>query len=515
MTRTINDLYYVLNVSQLLIQPLILLKGVALGLGASLIAALGPALEAARTQPTAAQRRSLIEHRAHRAAPWLLALGLGLGAAGWLLAQLPSRDLILGFGALFLIIIGYTLLVPALVLLLTRLLLPACRVLFGVIGGLAVRGIDRGLSRSGLAVAALSVAVAATVGMGVLVTSFRANVADWLGQTLQGDLYISAPHSVSSRADGLLDPEVRQRLQGLPGIAELSTGRRLEVETERGPVALLAIGLASRSHRGFSLVGEPPPGLWDGFAAGELLLISEPYAYHQGLKVGDPLQLYSADGPRQFRVGAVFRDFGSDRGLLVMAGDVFARYWHDPGISAIGLFLEPGADLDQVQAGVRAALAGLPQGARVRSNREIRAHSLEIFDRTFTVTRVLRLLAVLVAFVGIFSALMAMLLEQGRERAILRATGVTRGQLLGLVSLQTGLMGLMAGLLALPLGLVMGRVLIQVINLRSFGWSLQPLTPPGVFADALLLALAAALLAGLLPAWRSMRIEPAAALREE
>jgi putative ABC transport system permease protein len=110
---------------------------------------------------------------------------------------------------------------------------------------------------------------------------------------------------------------------------------------------------------------------------------------------------------------------------------------------------------------------------------------------------------------------MAMLLEQERERAILRASGVTRGQLLGLVGLQTGLMGLMAGLLALPLGLAMGRVLIQVINLRSFGWSLQPLTPPGVFADAVLLALAAALLAGLLPAWRSTRIQPASALREE
>jgi putative ABC transport system permease protein len=289
----------------------------------------------------------------------------------------------------------------------------------------------------------------------------------------------------------------------------------LEVETENGPVDLLAIGMASRSPRGFSLVGEPLPDLWDGFAAGELLLISEPYAYHQGLKAGDPLQLYSAGGPRKFRVGAVFRDFGSDRGLLVMAGDVFARYWQDPGISAIGLFLEPGTDLAQVRDRVRAALADLPQGARVRSNREIRAHSLEIFDRTFTVTRVLRLLAVLVAFVGIFSALMAMLLEQERERAILRASGVTRGQLLGLVGLQTGLMGLMAGLLALPLGLAMGRMLIQVINLRSFGWSLQPLMPPGVFADAVLLALAAALLAGLLPAWRSTRIQPASALREE
>jgi putative ABC transport system permease protein len=76
-------------------------------------------------------------------------------------------------------------------------------------------------------------------------------------------------------------------------------------------------------------------------------------------------------------------------------------------------------------------------------------------------------------------------------------------------------MGLMAGLLALPLGLAMATMLIEVINLRSFGWTLDTVFPPGVGAEALTLALLAALLAGLYPARRIARSEPAAALREE
>ncbi len=88
-----------------------------------------------------------------------------------------------------------------------------------------------------------------------------------------------------------------------------------------------------------------------------------------------------------------------------------------------------------------AALGSLDQPLQVRSNREIRAQSLEIFDRTFAITRVLRLLAIGVAFVGVFSALMALQLERTREHAVLRATGVTPGQLSLLTLLQTGLMG--------------------------------------------------------------------------
>ena len=192
---------------------------------------------------------------------------------------------------------------------------------------------------------------------------------------------------------------------------------------------------------------------------------------------------------------------------------LFRQCWPDLGPSGRALYGPADADWNAIGIGLRERF-GL-EADQMIDQAELKAAGMAVFDRTFTVTRVLRLLAVLVAFVGIFSALMAMLLEQGRERAILRATGVTRGQLLGLVGLQTGLMGPTAGLLALPLGLAMGRMLIQVINLRSFGWSLQRLLPVDVLFEGVLLALVAALLAGVYPAIRMMQTTPAMALREE
>jgi len=98
---------------------------------------------------------------------------------------------------------------------------------------------------------------------------------------------------------------------------------------------------------------------------------------------------------------------------------------------------------------------------------------------------------------------------------VMRANGLTPRQLWGVVLGQTGLMGLTAGLLALPVGMLVALVLVYIINRRSFGWTLQLTIGPDVFARALLLAIIAALLAGLYPAYRMSRTSPALALREE
>ena len=110
---------------------------------------------------------------------------------------------------------------------------------------------------------------------------------------------------------------------------------------------------------------------------------------------------------------------------------------------------------------------------------------------------------------------MPLQLERAQELAVLRANGMTPGQVWRYVSLQTGLMGLMAGLLAIPLGLVLAYVLVYVINKRSFGWTLQFEIPPGVLLAAVGLGLLAALLAGLYPSWRMSKANPAMALRTE
>jgi len=97
----------------------------------------------------------------------------------------------------------------------------------------------------------------------------------------------------------------------------------------------------------------------------------------------------------------------------------------------------------------------------------------------------------------------------------LRALGMTPAQLGGMVTLQTAMIGLLSGIAAIPLGLIMAKILIDVINRRSFGWSMEIQTEPNVILVALALSVGTALIAGLYPAYRAAKSQPALAMREE
>ncbi|TVQ88989.1 MAG: ABC transporter permease [Chromatiaceae bacterium] len=514
VTQTINDIYFQLNVRQLHLAPWSLIKGVGLGLGVTLLAALGPALEAARSQPRDVIRRTLVEQRGRRLLPWLAAAGGLLILAGLALVGASGRSMTFGFAALFLVIVGASLGMPLLVQGFAQATTPLFGRLFGIEGRLAARGITAAVTRSGLAVAALAVAVAASIGVGIMIGSFRASVSDWLAHTLTSDIYVSADAPAGGR-DGTLPTDLAPRLAALPGVQTLGEGRSRRVETRAGPVLLLALGGSDGPPRGFQFLGATAADLWPRWQAGELVLISEPFAYHRQLGVGEELELFTAHGWQRFGVGGVFRDYGSDSGMLVMTRPVYAERWDDPGVTSLGLVLAADADLEASVAAVEDLLAGLPTPVSMQTNRAIRELSLTVFDRTFTITKVLRLLAIGVAFVGILSALMALELERARDYAVLRATGMTRAQLGRLILLQTSALGLAAGLLAIPLGLAMGDLLIRVINLRSFGWTMPLRIEPWILASGLLLAWIAALLAGLYPAQRAAQVTPARALRDE
>jgi putative ABC transport system permease protein len=196
-----------------------------------------------------------------------------------------------------------------------------------------------------------------------------------------------------------------------------------------------------------------------------------------------------------------------------MSRNVYERHYADRGVTSLGVYVAAGHTDEDVAAALRKALAG--HALRVAPNRALRAQALRVFDRTFAVTQALRLLAVIVAFIGVWSALMALQIERTRELATLRALGLTHGQLSCLTLMESGLMGLIAGLLSLPTGLLLARILVDVINVRSFGWTMRVLIDPAVFVQALGVSVLAALVASLYPLVRLGRIEIASALRME
>jgi len=504
--RTIGDLYFSAAVTAAAPSRWIYAGGAALGVGATLVSALGPALDAARAAPGATMRRSALERRSRarsRVAAWLSIPTLALAA---LAIAVDTRSLYFAFAGLFFVLAAGALLTPSATTLLMRAVEPAAARGFGLAGRLAVRGVTASLSRTGVATAALAVAVATVVGIGLMIGSFRASLVDWLDTTLTADLYVSL-----DGANGLDEPALRA-IRSLPGVAGVSLAQLARLPTEQGDVGLRA---AAPGPEGWGL--EVVAAAEDGLAALESrpsVAVSEPFAFRRRLQVGDRLSLPTPGGPRSFPIVAIYRDYNTGAGSALMSLAHYREIWGDPGLSSLGVHAEDGADRARLREAVGSFLP--PPGARrVRSTEGIVEISLEVFDRTFKITEVLRILAALIAFLGVLSALLSIQLEKTREVAVLRAIGLAPRQLGTLMLTQTTLLGLAAGLAAMPIGGALAGLLVHVINRRSFGWTMDLVLTPQPVLSGLALAVGAALLAGIYPAFRMRRAELGAALREE
>jgi putative ABC transport system permease protein len=398
----------------------------------------------------------------------------------------------------------------------TAVLRPLLRAAGGIVGAMAARGVVTALSRTGPAMMALVVAVSVTVGLGVMIQSFRTSVATWLDRSLEADLYVSAPSVLAARPYGQLPRGLSEEILALEGVEAVHASRGTQIFLDDGTVRLSAWESLGREGAGTppELLASVGPDAIDRFLMGEGALVSEPFATRRGTVPGDTVMLPGEAGPFPVPVLAVYRDYGSDAGAIRLIRSLYDRHWDDPTITSLGIFLASGADEARVEEEIR-AVAGAGLALEVRSNQALRAASLEVFDRTFAITRVLRILAFVVAFMAVLSALMALQLERGRELAVLRANGLTPGQTWGLVTTQTGVMGAMAGVLATPVGVALAAIMIQVVNRRSFGWSMEMVAGPELLVQAIGLAAIAALLAGVYPSHLMSRTSPAGALRGE
>jgi len=502
-TQTINDLYFVLHVQQIHLSPWVLLAGLVLGIGSSVLAATLAAREAANGNAVQARRRSAIEERTTKFLPWLLVTGIALLIVGAVIAYLPSQSLVLGFAALMIVIVGYGLCIPWL----SQWVLNTVRHLLGrfnVATSLALGSLTSNMSRTGLAIAALSVAVSATLGVDIMIGSFRQSVDDWLKQTLQSDMYITFGNTDGtgqSTASNAGDPWL-QALRELNGVKDISTGVIAETVTNFDTFDMLVLLTNAASEASYEWLHDDNENTWERFLNTPSVLVSEPLANKYGLTGGSTITLFTEKlGDKDFTIAGVYRDYGSSHGRMVIHRKHYDQFWDNPRVGSIGVSVNSDADVASVLENVRAHTKLLPVPTRVRDNVSIHQESLAIFDRTFAVTRVLRWLTMGVAFIGIFSALLAMHLERAKDFAVLRASGASGTQLKGIIALQSMGMGITAGLLAVPLGWMMSELLIHIINVRSFGWSMGSSIPSGAISQTLLLAAGSAALAGLYPAW--------------
>ena len=515
VTQTINDLFFVVTVQGIQILPSSLIKGSLLGVLTTLLTAAPPAWEAASVAPRAALSRSGLESKARRAIFLAALAGMGLLMIGAAILLIPTRSLVVSFSGTFAIVVGFALLVPVSTGIIMRRVTPLLGRIWGTLGRMAPRDVTSSLSRTSIAVMALMVAVSVTIGVSLMVSSFRHTVILWLAQSLQGDVYISAPSLNANQPGASLDPAVVDTVRNWPGVTRADVLRATQVDTPQGSVQIAATDNTTVAQERIFLSADlPVEQMWAAMLNGAVL-VSEPFANRTGLpRHKGEVALFTDQGLRTFPVIGVYYDYASTQGTVLMALPVYRANWNDPELTAVAVRLEPGQNPDRIAKALQTALSPV-QKLLVRPNQALRQEVLVVFDRTFAITGALQLLATLVAFIGVLSALLSLELERQRELGILRAIGLTVRQLWGLIMLETGLMGSVAGLLSMPTGYALALILVYIINRRSFGWTLQMQINWEPFLQALAVAVIAALLAGIYPARRMGAMIPSEAIRSE
>jgi putative ABC transport system permease protein len=524
VTQTMNDLFFVVSVREMPIAFSTIAKGAVVGIFAAVLGAAVPAYEATSVSPAGAMMRSGAEERTRRILPLVSGVAMAMIVSGALLL-IPEGSLLASLVGLFFIIVGSALLTPLLTLGVMAAVQRLTHRTAGVIGRMAPRYVVRSLSRTSVAIAALMVAVSVIIGVGIMIGSFRTTVELWLNDVLQADIFVSPPSISANQVTTPLPPDIVAELAAFDGVASTMTTRGVDVamfldgrdgmsdHDSSLEVRLVALSgdLAGEDRKYRASVGDWRE-TWRALENGGVIL-SEPLARSQELTVGDKVTLLTGRGLAEFPVVGVAVSYDV-RPVIFIHTPVFSTWWDDESVSAMALFVEDGVDVDEKVEEIRNVFAGRAELV-VQSNQGSRQDALDVFDRTFAITIALQLLAMLVAFIGILSTLMSLQLERTREIGVLRSTGMTRRQLWRLSLYETGLIGGAAGLFAIPTGLVLAVVLIYIINLRSFGWSLEMRLTPGDFLQATAVAVGAALLAGLYPAWRLGRMQPADAVRTE
>ncbi|WP_243656816.1 FtsX-like permease family protein [Paucimonas lemoignei] len=440
-----------------------------LGTGVAIAGSAVPAWEAARTQPAPALKSGSEESALSRlSSPWPGLLCLFLGA---LFTRLPPLNglPVFGYLAVALLLIGGIAFMPRLAAFLFGRLASMLRQSRAPLM-LGLARLANAPNQASIALGGVLSSFSLMVAMGIMVASFRVSVDDWLTRVLPADLYVQ---TAASGNTGGFSPEQQNVLAATPGIARADFLRmsQLNLDPARPAVALIARPIdINDPGKVMALTGNALP-LQDIPRDAIPIWVSEAMVDLYGYVPGKQVRLPIAGQLRDCIVAGVWRDYVRQFGAIQMRQDDYRRLSGDLLADNAGLWLGPGAKVDEVIASIRR----LPFGAALEFSQpgEIRNASLKIFDRSFAVTYLLEAVAVLIGLFGIATTFSSQTISRMREFGMLRHIGITRRQILGILAME-GLLLTVIGIAAgFALGFAISLILVYVVNPQSFHWTMQ------------------------------------------
>jgi len=473
-----------------------------IGVPLALAGALAPAYEAAKLTPLAAVRGEPDLSIRQRVSRWYVIAPLTLFVvAGVLSRQPPVSGLpIFGLGAALAVVFGAALLVPVVLSQLQQLQrwMPWMQ---GVEIVIARANLGASIRRLSISVAALVVSLAMMVAIAIMIGSFRETVVYWVEQTLQADLFISGARQSPVGSRDEISRDLEQVVVNFPEVVAVDGFRAVNVSYGESTIIVGSGRFNVLLEHGNLLFKAPRNGREAMAAAiGEsAVVVSESFSLRYGVQVGDQISLPTPNGSKLVSVAAVYFDYSSDRGLVVMDEPLFDRYYDDRRPSGLTVYLRDGSDAVSVREGLLSSLAQ-DSPVFINTNASLRQGVLEVFDSTFAITYALEVIAIFVSMFGVATTLLTLTLERRREIVMLRLAGAERSQLRWMIMAEAGLLGGVSLGLGLIVGMVLSLILIFVINVQSFGWTIQFHFPVLFLVQSSLFILMATAVSGLYPA---------------
>ena len=516
VAQTVTALYLPVDAHGGWPTPLEAFAGMGAGVLAALVAAWIPARQAAAVNPSKVLHPGTAPEVFPMPALPLAFCGVGVLLLGLLssLGALFGGVALLGFGAAFFVLAGFSLMVPMVVLAAAGLLRPLLT--RGAILRIALEQTMRSLHRTAPTIAALAAAAAMTVGISVMIHSFRGSVIAWTGRTLTADLFIAPAANELLGLEHTMPETAADWWRKRPAVSAVGTFREVEARSVAG--AQVTLGVVSGSARGsIDFLHGKVAQKTRALERGEGIALSESLGRRLKLGPGDTLVLSGPKGPLSLSVIDLYRDYTRDRGIAMIGADYFAHVWGAQGVHSLAIEFAPGTP-DTIREEASSAFFSAFGGKEAficYSNHALKARILEIFNQTFAVTAVLKTISIAVAVGGVMLTLGILVMERTRELGVLKAIGASRGQIVRVILAEASLIGILASLVGIASGAALALVLTWVINKAFFGWSIDLAYPWSDIALVPLWMTAAALVAGFIPAFRASTIPPAAALRME
>jgi len=480
--------------------------GALLGLFASLLGGAFPLVQLARQDPVAALRGRAPDVSQEVYARWTAAAGLLLTAVS-VVVLIRSRSILSGYLGTFGVILGLSFMCGFLLVVMAPFWRAVLRFAAGPVGTLAAGNVRRNLGRTAVAVAAFGVALSLSVGLGSMIGSFRESLIWWMEGQITGDFYLDPT------TGGEIPLSLYEEMRSLPGVGGVDPFLNVTVSYEDTIIRLTSIDpvVVDRFLRFFWVESGGSP--WKEVEKG-MVVISESFSRRFGLEMGDEVTLDTVKGPASLTIAGVFYDYTTEHGVVMMSRDLYVQLFQDRKIGTLAVFLEPEKERPPGTAEKIRAMAS-EAGLVTYDRQGFRDRILSIFDATFTITYSMRALAIVVAFFGITGALLTLFMERRREFGIYRALGLT-GREVALMTLLEGVgMGLSGFAMSVVAGTAVAFILIKVINLQSFNWTVFFFFDPVPYLGAAGIAFLASLGAAVYPVLRIVRSYPRLQIREE